>query len=588
MENNKRKQKNTKFDKKTLNAVIKKTKRVLKLALISTLVAAGLSSCNFTGNVNHAPLHSQAEVMSFVEKNNIEDSYIDLVGVESNFLQHMLYDNKITRLKIQNGMPYTIYLDSKMTEKQKSIIKDRVDMINYIFTEINPAYKFVVKNGQKDPLDNYAVNVSFINFSNRPALGMTTGGLTPSLGDLDAVSHNLYLSVNIADDEAQIKSVFTHEFMHVLGVGDQYINDSDFYNTIMGGRSQLTKNDIYLLYALYSPANTAYSIERANEIYYNFATKYDEDFVLKQKAAELLKSTLTPEFVKNKFGGEGFVETKLENTYYKKSNSETAYSSENNQLTVGLSSYVSLYKFDTTSLHTNSITIKSFSPKTYGSKNCDRFERFNDFISVGTSSSFYFVYNNILYQASYKENDQSFKFTEIANQISQAEHNKINSKIDETKLKFEENVDNSNFFAKHIFSGLKAADIQNFIKNANKSSIKNVFENVDLNSPDKITDNSTYTFGNKTYKFSGNKLTINDGTSTYQVRAQFHQNLCLAEDFLYVRYDDKMLRVKIKYDLSEDKVYLYSTHCEALTSTTNKTTAESSDSKNNDVAYAFV
>ena len=211
-----------------------------------------------------------------------------------------LINSDLKYLPAKSGTNYVI-LDKNITTEQHKQIETFLNDLNYLFTEINSNYKFEL-------LEDYSflnkLNADTIVIKNTDKLSGHYAAAhsckrTPTLNGLKTSFNRIYL--NPEDDYSEKYSEgclnIVHEFMHILGVDDNYNKSSPYFETIMGycgtiSDSYYSLNDLLVLKCKYGKIN---NVKEAND-YITFACKYlnknPDNYLLNARHDNFYKNTL--------------------------------------------------------------------------------------------------------------------------------------------------------------------------------------------------------------------------------------------------------------------------------------------------------
>ncbi len=255
-----------------MKKISKTSKKRAVLITAASLIALTTTLSAFTGAFfsKNAELPSEADITKSALMFDLETSYISLLGGE-----------RAPQTKLDyNGKPNYVVLDNSLTDDMKNCVKAVFDDINYLFSKINPAYKFIVT---ENPTFLQSINANTLHIKkgnpNKSYEGVVYCAHLPTLNGLNNSFCTMYISPN--KDYTTIKSsgskLIAHEAGHYLGLGDAY-NKTLFNDTAMTftyfDESFFSTNDILLLASIYSKINDE---THANKIV-DFACEYTKDY----------------------------------------------------------------------------------------------------------------------------------------------------------------------------------------------------------------------------------------------------------------------------------------------------------------------
>ena len=232
---------------------IKKAGKIAASILGASIFLAGAGIAY--ENTNNVILPSRNEIVQTIDDLDANARYITLrKDIKSN---DMINDFSIRRLIIKNGETVKIKLDKNFSQTKKNEIELGVEYLNNVFSIINPSYKFqIVENrGIDDLLNENFVSIKQKDF-NFPGITYTFN--LKSFSNFGTKQHGNNIVIDTKTTDFEMSSIFVHEFMHVLGLGDAYKLDNLETTTHMNATasyspySYLADNDFKLLLALYS------------------------------------------------------------------------------------------------------------------------------------------------------------------------------------------------------------------------------------------------------------------------------------------------------------------------------------------------
>lgn len=548
--------------------IIKLATGVINLVTVAMLVALPTTFTYLRFNpVNELP--SQEVVYARLESEDINPSFVSLVTNEANPIRQAVYgEDTITRLPMpKNNQTHKVYIGSSVTDSQYEIFKEGISRINELFEIINPAYKFEVVRGNPgiNALSPYKTVVGIKDLPDG-TYGRTASYLAYTQNGADVHYADIKLDPEIFSKDELALGVFMHEFMHVLGVGDAYLNINSTHDTIMqagerAAETGYTRTDIGLLDCLYRTSGNPYSEaeidEKLNEYYY----KYNPWFNSLDEGLEQIKQYLTPEFLEQETGeshsiepiGDICVMYKYIDSSYIKRNPDNSYS-------YGYSTTVRLAKFKENTLARNDLTVNVFFNTAYGSDEKEKLTVQKDNFTITENGTTYmFKYGNKVYSARMSEDDIILK--EVGEIITEQQYNKYNKIVNSIRDKVLQHKDGSpiyaelvlNAFSPELFKtfidayGYIPSDCLSLIQNNNYQWDKN------LTSSKVVFENQN---GTEKYKLENGVLAIKNSHGVTQSECTSRNGVYLNGQFLYVKFDDQILKIKYEYDILNNKLTL--------------------------------
>lgn len=187
----------------------------------------------------------------------------------------------ITRLLIDGKI--RVGVSDEFTEQEKQVIKDCLATYNYIFSVVNPDYKFEYDDTltEQETKDADYIQVNPIGKLEGSTLAYESAYLITreNANGADTVYNAIYMGDASRKTINLFRTTFLHEFMHALGVADAYLVENFREGTIMNSSSSRSKtNDLYaydvaLLACLYGDFNDPEYVERIK----NFVATYGQE-----------------------------------------------------------------------------------------------------------------------------------------------------------------------------------------------------------------------------------------------------------------------------------------------------------------------
>lgn len=243
---------------KEIKANVKNKSKVKKAGKIAaSILGASIflaTGATFYENIDNVNLPSRSEIVQTIDDLDASARYISKNDIKT---EAMINDFSIRRLIIKNNETVKIKIDNSFSQTKKDEIKFGVDYLNYIFSIINPSYKFEIVENQGFG-DLFNENFVRIKEKNSKNLGITYSFALKSFSNFGTKQHGNFIEIYSGAENFETSAIFVHEFMHVLGLGDAYkIKDYDIQSQMMGigpnsPYSFLSNNDMKLLLALYS------------------------------------------------------------------------------------------------------------------------------------------------------------------------------------------------------------------------------------------------------------------------------------------------------------------------------------------------
>lgn len=253
---------------KKAEGVVKNKTKIKKACKIAATVLA--SSIFLTGttvalqNVNNVKLPNEKQIEYTVENFDADERYISIRNNDN--IDYSTYDfvnsAEIRRFIIKNNENLKVFADESVSEKNYTAIKESLAYINGLFEIINPNYKFNLTTEKKlgDYFNSNLITVSENNEQSFAGIARIKGLSTFSNFGKKQYVNNITLNKDYAENNevSTLRTVFIHEFLHLLGFADTYTIDSFDTSTIMSGAESiktskiLSNNDLKLLLALYS------------------------------------------------------------------------------------------------------------------------------------------------------------------------------------------------------------------------------------------------------------------------------------------------------------------------------------------------
>lgn len=547
--------------------VVKLVSGVVNLVTVAMLIGLPTTFSYLRFNpVNELP--SQEVVYARLESEDIDTSFVSLLTNERNPIRKAVYGaDSITRLPMpKNNQTHKIYIDFDATDSQYKIFNEGVLRINKLFEIINPAYKFELVRG--DPgiqfLSPYKTVVSLKNLPDGVS-GETSTCLAYSQNGADVHYANIKLDPDIFKEDSFALGVFMHEFNHVLGIGDAYLSDNATFDTIMQSGSQVeegyTRTDIELLDCLYRTSGNKYSEAEIDKLLNDYYYTFNPWFNSLNAELDKINQILTPEFLEQKTGeihniepiGDACVMYKNIDDFYVKQNPDKSYS-------VGYSTTVRLSKFKDNTLSRNSITVNVFSNSVFGIDEKEKLTVQKDnFTVVENSHTYMFKYGNNVYSARISKDDVIFeKLGEI---ITEQQYNKYDKTINSIRDKFSEHKDGASIYSELILNAFSPELFKSFIDNYTylSSDFLTLIQNNNYQWDESLTSSKVVfesKYGTEKYKLENGILATKTEQGIYQSECSSKNGVYLNGKFLYVKFDNQILKIKYEYDILNNKLTL--------------------------------
>ena len=244
---------------KNKEAVIKKIKNGLKVAVAATLISLSLTSC---GVIKTQEFTSQEEIVENAEALDCDMSYM------------MKRDGDFVRMQHNNGEPIYVCFDESYPDDLKEKSKQSLDYVFGIVNKINDKYHYeVVDKEEFEKMGNktkiyYTFGEHITDHGTHQSVAQ--GHLESHAAWYNFVTGNpvcLYYELNLnkeqseKTDDKNLLNTLNHELLHAFGLGDVYTTKAlqtttKFYgNTFMNSNIDIdiiTPNDLGCLIALYA------------------------------------------------------------------------------------------------------------------------------------------------------------------------------------------------------------------------------------------------------------------------------------------------------------------------------------------------
>lgn len=547
--------------------LLKFVSKVLSLATTALLIATPASFAYLRLNpVNELP--PQNVVYERLENENLDTSFVSLLVNDANPFRQTVYGaDSITRLPMpKNNQTHKVYIDFPATDSQYEIFSEGILRINELFEIINPAYRFELVRGNpgKQFLSPYKTIVSLKDLPNG-VYGATGSYLAYSQNGADVHYANMKLDPDIFKDEALALGVFMHEFTHVLGVGDAYLSKNSTSDTIMQSgdkiKSGYSRSDLDLLNCLYRTSGNQYSEAEIDEMLNDYYYKYNTWYISLDEDLNKIKQDLTPEFLEQKTGethniepiGDGYVMFKNVSDSYVRRNPDKSYS-------YGYSTTVILSKFKDNTYARNALTLNVFTNGAYGSDGkANLTVQKDNFTVVENGSTFMFKYGNKVYSAKLAE--EEVILSEVGEFITEQQYNKYTKTVNSLRDKFLQHKDDAPIYAELIMNAfspelLKARlDNYSYISSDCLAIVqKNNYQwDKSLTSSKIVFENS---YGTERCKLENGILSIKNSQGVTQSECSSRNGIYLNGQFLYVKFDNQILKIRYEYDILSNKLTL--------------------------------
>lgn len=279
--------------------ILKSVKQGLKIALVTTLLATTLTSCN--------PLQK-----NYISQNEI-NSISSVIDCDLSYMSKE-YNNYL-RMKHNEGEPIYVCFDDKYSDELKKQAIESLDYIFGIVGKINSNYKYEIvdrddffQKGNKTKIF-YTFGTYFSTY--KEYVSESNAHLEQHHAWYNFATDNpvyYYYELNLNKErlegrsEEEILYSFNHELLHAFGFNDVYTNlfnkttDKYYGNTYMNNRikyDMLTPNDLKCLISLYVEED--YDIEEIQSNIEKYQKKFYKYYanLCKQKfcTSESLKET---------------------------------------------------------------------------------------------------------------------------------------------------------------------------------------------------------------------------------------------------------------------------------------------------------
>ena len=225
------------------------------IAIIATCFSGCTTFRTSTQNSASSSLSSSTEVYKLPSENIVKQKLAGLMGQEGNF---MLRDGVLTRLPCPVGQPIVLNINFNATVEQQNWLNESLREFNDLFAVVNPNYKFVCNFSptEKDLNNKYSIDVQISGeLGKESAVGhslVQTKDEDSSLDGNEAYNCVITLDSRCKKSMELFMGVFKHEFGHVLGFADAYLNSLATTNTIMQN-GELFGNSAYAAYTALQP-----------------------------------------------------------------------------------------------------------------------------------------------------------------------------------------------------------------------------------------------------------------------------------------------------------------------------------------------
>ena len=376
---------------------------------------------------------------------------------------------------------------------------------------------------------------------------------------------NIKLDPDIFKDDAVALGTFLHEFNHVLGIGDAYLNPNSTYDTIMQSgnkpESGYSRTDIDLLNCLYRTSGNQYSEAEIDKLLNEYYYKYNPWFNSLNTELEQINQILTPEFLEQKTGethniepiGDACVMYKNIDDLYVRLNPDKSYS-------FGYSTTVRLSKFKDNTLSRNSLTVNVFSNSAYGSDEKENLTVQKDnFTIVENSHTYMFKYGNNVYSARISNNEVIFE--KVGEIITEQQYNKYTKTANAIRDKFSEHKDGAPIYAELILKAFSPELFKAYIDDYTylSSDYLTLIQNNNYQWDESLTSSKVVfenNYGTEKYKLENGILATKTEQGVYQSECSSRNGVYLNGKFLYVKFDNQILKIKYEYDILNNKLTL--------------------------------
>lgn len=245
--------------------IIKKIKKGLKVAAVTTLLATSLTSCGPNFDISSQNFASQESVMETA----------NLIGCDMSYMLKE-YGNFV-RMKHNNGEPIYVCFDDSYSEELKANATEALDYVFGIVGKINKNYHYKVVDKTEFWLKGNKTKI-YCTFGENVSTYKQHTTVANAHMEMHSKWYNFatenpiyfYYELNVNKDKLKgrdkdaVVETFIHELMHGFGSGDVYTNENrrtttKFYgNTFMNNIidfKMLTPNDVGCLISLYTDGN---------------------------------------------------------------------------------------------------------------------------------------------------------------------------------------------------------------------------------------------------------------------------------------------------------------------------------------------
>ena len=274
-----------------------------------------------------------------------------------------------------------------------------------------------------------------------------------------------------------------------------------------------------------------------------------------------IKQVITPEFLAQKTGETHNIEP-IGDAYVMYKNIDDSYVTlgKDNTYLRGYSTTVRLSKFKDNTFSRNSLTVYLFSNNAYGSEGKENLTVQKDnFTVVENSSTYMFKYGNKVYSVGISNDEVSFN--EVGEIITEQQYNKYTKTVNSIRDKFSQHKDKAPIYSDLVMNALtpelfkKYIDDYGYISNDCLALIQNSNYQWDksLTSSKVVFENSN---GTEKYKLENGILSIKNSNGVKQSECSSRNGIYLNGQFLYVKFDNQILKIKYEYDILVNKLTL--------------------------------
>lgn len=286
--------------KNKLSSKAKKNIKRSVIAGVSALVVSSalISGVNGTLSFYNTNLPNNSQIKQNIENLDACDTYNNLYSNRTGF-SAFIHNQTTTRLVLTSDQPVLVVLDDSFNQTAVKYIKMYIEEVNELFEHINPKYKFEVVN-----------DVSFLQKINKNTIFCTVHqNQFEDLGEINQAKANVYTmpaanATGLATCFATLHfksdfvidsqycegiNLFSHEFMHALGLGDEYLRSLfcmtySVMNNMKGVERPITKVDAKVLASIYGDFTTEEKVQEFEEFLTEFykGTREHPEFVREQ------------------------------------------------------------------------------------------------------------------------------------------------------------------------------------------------------------------------------------------------------------------------------------------------------------------